>query len=173
MEDMHSDNLAALKEDMIAFIKGHGMRYFPAGVAEDIPRIWWDDPDSTHAGESVLESSKESWKDFVEMAKAAGAPMVCVGEDSVDKTTLELLATELQQISSAEAFGPEMEKLDGLFLQIGKVGHIELAFAHQGILFVHESATEWYRHYRAIVDAIDDLQELIENAYGSEDEEQA
>jgi hypothetical protein len=174
MEGMHSENLLALKDDMIAFIEGHGMRHFPAVIPEDTPRVWWNDPDSDSIAGNGNESLRESWKDFVEMAKAAGAPMVCIGEDVLDKTTLELLVAELQEMSSAEAFGPEMEKLDSLSLQVGKVGHIELAFAHQGILFVHESATEWYRHYRQMVDTIDSLQELIEKAYGDDaDEEQA
>ena len=48
------------------------------------------------------------------MAKTAGAPLVCIGEDSVDRTTLELLASELQDISSAESSGPEMDKLNRL-----------------------------------------------------------
>ena len=98
------------------------------------------------------------------MAKTAGAPLVCIGEDSVDRTTLELLASELQDLSSTDASGPETDKLNRLFLEIGKVGHIELAFAHQGILFVHETQTEWYREYRAMVNTVDSLQDLIENA---------
>jgi hypothetical protein len=105
------------------------------------------------------------------MAKTAGAPLVCIGEDSVDRSTLELLASELQEISTSEGSGPEMDKLNQLFLEIGKVGHIELAFAHQGILFVHETQTEWYREYRAMVNTVDSLQELIENALEQDDEE--
>ena len=168
MERMDSNNLTSLKDDMIAFIEGHGMRHFPALIPEDTPRVWWSDPE---AADDNAPSSKESWKDFVEMAKTAGAPLVCIGEDSVDRTTLELLASELQDISSAEASGPEMDKLNRLFLEIGKVGHIELAFAHQGILFVHETQTEWYREYRAMVNTVDSLQELIENALEEDDED--
>ncbi len=29
--------------------------------------------------QSIRESISESWKDFVEMAKTAGAPLVCIG----------------------------------------------------------------------------------------------
>jgi hypothetical protein len=171
MEGMNPDDLTPLKDDMIAFIEGHGMRHFPALIPEDTPRVWWNDPDP--AGANVQESAKESWKDFVEMAKTAGAPMVCIGEDILDKPTLELLTTEFQELSAAESFGAETEKLDRLFLQVGKLGHIELAFAHNGILFVHESATRWYRQYREMVDMIDNLQDLIENVYNDDDEEQA
>ena len=93
---MTIDNLATLKDDMIAFIEGHGMRYFPALIPEDTPRVWWNDPEPTL---SIVENTKESWKDFVEMAKTAGAPLVCIGEDTLDKTMVELLVSELQEIS--------------------------------------------------------------------------
>lgn len=166
---MDSNNLTSLKDDMIAFIEGHGMRHFPALIPEDTPRVWWNDQETS---DSTVDSTKESWKDFVEMAKTAGAPLVCIGEDSVDRTTLELLARELQDLSSTDASGPEMDKLNRLFLEIDKVGHIELAFAHQGILFVHETQTEWYREYRAMVNTVDGLQDLIENALDEDDEEQ-
>jgi len=165
---MDSNNLTPLKDDMIAFIEGHGMRHFPALIPEDTPRVWWSDPE---AADDNAPSSKESWKDFVEMAKTAGAPLVCIGEDSVDRATLELLAGELQDMSNTEDSGLEMDKLNRLFLQIGKVGHIELAFPHQGILFVHETQTEWYREYRAMVNTIDSLQELIEDALEEDDED--
>ena len=38
---MNSDNLNTLKDDMVAFIEGHGMRHFPALITEDTPRVWW------------------------------------------------------------------------------------------------------------------------------------
>ncbi|MGH9615582.1 MAG: hypothetical protein ACRD28_02490 [Acidobacteriaceae bacterium] len=164
---MDQNNLASLKDDMIAFIEGHGMRHFPALIPEDIQRVWWNDHQMT---DSATEISKESWKDFVEMAKTAGAPLVCVGEDSVDRATLELLSSELQEVSDSDA-GPEQDQINRLFLEIGKVGHIEMAFAHQGILFVHETQTEWYRDYRAMVNTVDSLQELIENVIETDDEE--
>ena len=170
MERMDSNNLTSLKDDMIAFIEGHGMRHFPALIPEDMPRVWWNDPD---LADTRADSVKESWKDFVEMAKTAGAPLVCIGEDSVDRTTLELLAGELKDLSGLKASDPENEKINRLFLEIGKVGHIELAFAHQGILFVHETQTEWYREYRAMVNTVDSLQDLIESRLDEDiDEEQ-
>lgn len=168
MKGMNSDNLNALKDDMVAFVEGHGMRHFPALIPHDTPRVWWHNAGPIGALSYIHESSKEDWKDFVEMAKSVGAAMVLIGEDSVDKTTLDLLASELEDFSDAETFAREMERLDSLLRQVGKLGHIELAFAHQGILFVHESSTEWYRQYREIVDTIEDLQDLTENGYDEE-----
>ena len=62
---METDNLVALKDDMVAFIEGHGLRRLPGYVTEDIPAILWEG-----------EDNPDSWKDFVEMAKHAGALFV-------------------------------------------------------------------------------------------------
>jgi hypothetical protein len=57
---MNPDDLTSLKDDMTAFIEGHGMRRFSGYVGEDVPTVEWE------AGENP-----DSWKDFVELAKAA------------------------------------------------------------------------------------------------------
>ena len=36
---------------------------------------------------------------------------------------------------------------------------------------MHETQTEWYREYRAMVNTVDSLQELIENALEEDDED--
>jgi hypothetical protein len=163
---MTTENLAALKDDMIAFVEGHGMRYFPALIPEDCPRVWWSDEEA-----EVHEGASDSWKDFVEMAKTAGAPMVCIAEDRLERATLELLTGELEEAASPQAFAVEMEKLDGLYPQVGKVGHLELAFAHQGVLFVHETATAWYHDYREMLDTLEELTDLSADVFDDEDEE--
>src|SRR2546423_14720170 len=60
------DDLSGLKDDMIAFIEGHGMRRFHGYVDHDeVQSIVWK------GGENP-----ESWKDFVDWAKAAGEPFL-------------------------------------------------------------------------------------------------
>lgn len=166
---MSSDNLLNLKDDMVAFIEGHGMRHFPALIPEDTPRVWWNDSEAT---EGIHQGPNESWKDFVEMAKTVGARMVCIGEDMLEKTVLELLINELQEISGGDGFGVQAEKASDLFMQVGKLGHIELAFAHEGILFVHETATEWYKRYRELVETVEHLQDILEDAYDDDVDEE-
>src|SRR6185437_4032768 len=55
---MPPDNLHSLKDDMIAFIEGHGMKRLPGFVMEDVASVLWED-----------DQNPDSWKDFVEMAK--------------------------------------------------------------------------------------------------------
>jgi hypothetical protein len=60
------DDLAGLKDDMIAFVEGHGMKRFHGYVdGEEVPSVIWKSQDNP-----------ESWKDFVELAKAANAPFL-------------------------------------------------------------------------------------------------
>ena len=60
---MQPDNLISLKDDMVAFIAGHGMRRFNGYVTEEVPTVIFEDEDP------------DAWKDFVEHAKAAGAAL--------------------------------------------------------------------------------------------------
>ena len=53
-----ADDLHLLKDDMHAFIVGHGLGRFHAYIGEDMNSVLWDssgDPDS--------------WKDFIELNK--------------------------------------------------------------------------------------------------------
>lgn len=155
-----TDNLAILKDDMIAFIEGHGIRHFPALIPEDAPRVWWNDPDN-----------QESWKDFVEMAKTVNVPLIMIGEDQLEKATLEMLLEELQELTTLNEVVADTEEAQLLQQHIGKIGHIELAFAHQGFLFVHETVTGWYTQYRGLVETIDYMQDVFDPGTTTDDEE--
>src|SRR6201996_7801916 len=65
---MNLDDLTGLKDDMVAFIAGHGMRRMKAYVPEEVPSVVFEDDDP------------DGWKDFVEHAKAANAPFLTMSE---------------------------------------------------------------------------------------------
>src|SRR5579875_213083 len=65
---MVQDDLSPLKDDMVAFIAGHGMRRMGAFVPESVPSVMFE--------EETLQGDPDGWKDFVEHAKAAGAPFI-------------------------------------------------------------------------------------------------
>ena len=155
------DNLLVLKDDMIAFIEGHGIRHFPAMIPEDAQRIWWNDPANT-----------ESWKDFVEMAKAVNAPLILMAEEELDGTTLETLLEELQELAAQEDVELDLGQPEQLLQHAGKTGHIELAFPYQGFLFVHATMTAWYGQYSQLVETISSLQELLDEAGEDDGEEE-
>jgi hypothetical protein len=141
---MMQTSLLSLKDDMVAFIAGHGLRRIPAFVGEEVPTVLWDDEDNA-----------DSWKDFVETAKAAEAPFLTMSEVRLEKADLELLIEELQESGFPDGEPPELEEAQSLAAYVGKVGHIQLGFAHQGIVFLHESTTAWYERYQNILESLD------------------
>ena len=57
------DDLTTVKDDMIAFVEGHGMRRFHGYVDfEEVQCVMWE-----------TGGNPDGWKDFVELAKSAGA----------------------------------------------------------------------------------------------------
>lgn len=141
---MTQSSLLTLKDDMVAFIAGHGLRRIPAHIGDEAPTVLWDDEDNA-----------DSWKDFVETAKAAGAVFLTMSEARLEKADLELLIEELQESNYADDDAPELDDAQSLAAYVGKVGYIQLGFAHQGILFLHETATPWYDRYQNLVESID------------------
>jgi hypothetical protein len=154
---MIQTSLLSLKDDMVAFIEGHGLRRVPAYVgSEDVPTVLWDD-----------EENVDSWKDFVETAKAAGAPFLTMSEIRLEKSDLELLIEELNEASFPDPEAPELDEAQSLATYVGKVGFIQLGFAHQGVFFLHESTTPWYKRYQNLLDSLD----FGDIAYGGADED--
>jgi hypothetical protein len=139
------DDLASLKDDMIAFIEGHGMRRFPAYVdSEEVP--------------SVLCKSggnPDAWKDFVELAKAAAAPFLAMDSWVLERQELDEL---VQRLSNAEfANDEELEDARWLRTYVGKTGFVQLGFAHQGVMWTYEAGTPWYERYQRLVELADDF----------------
>ena len=81
-----SDDLSNLKDDMTAFILGHGLSRFQGYVTEEVRSVMWDPRDNP-----------ESWKDFVELAKKAGAQFLCMDEDVLQRDELDYLIQRLQR----------------------------------------------------------------------------
>ncbi len=159
---MSQDSLHTLKDDMVAFIQGHGLRAVPAYVGEEVPTVLWED-----------EENPDSWKDFVEAAKAAGAPFLTMSDVTLDQEELDLLVEELQETNFPDEEVPEIEEAQTLSAHVGSVGFIQLGFAHQGVVFLHENTTEWYEHYQQLLDSLENFGNVvIEDTDEDDDEEQ-
>src|SRR5437660_12369890 len=76
---MTPDDLSGLKDDMIAFIEGHGLRRFHGYVDYDeVPAIMWKTGDNT-----------DGWKHFVELAKSSGAPFLTMDSCTLKRDQLD------------------------------------------------------------------------------------
>jgi len=141
----YRDDLASLKDDMVAFVEGHGMRRFHGYVdSEEVQTVL-----------CKSEDNPDSWKDFVELAKAASAPFVSMDSWQLEREELEELTQRLNntEFTSDE----ELEDARWLRTYLGKTGFVQLGFAHQGIAWVYEATTPWYERYQHLVEMADDF----------------
>lgn len=130
---------------MIAFIEGHGMRRFPGFVDfEEVQSVSWKS-----------EDNPDGWKDFVELAKAAGVPFLTMDSWRLEREELDGL---IHRLSNAEFTNDEdIEDARWLRTYIGKTGFVQLGFAHQGVMMVYEASTPWYERYQSIVEMADEF----------------
>lgn len=157
---MSTDNLIALKDDMVAFIEGHGIKRLPGYVTEEVPSIVWEDKDNP-----------DSWKDFVEMAQHVGAPFITFSEMSIDSEDLDSLAEDASEMNFPDEEANEMVEAEWLRKFAGKIGFIQLGFMHQGVAILHETTTEWYERYQELVDDLDSFNDIVID--DSDDENEA
>ncbi|MCL2661124.1 MAG: hypothetical protein FWD64_11495 [Acidobacteriaceae bacterium] len=149
---MRTDNLHSLKDDMVAFISGLGLRRIRGYVTEDIPTVL------------VENHGPDAWKDFVENAKASGAALLTMSEAVLEKDeVLSLLAEMHEQVfEGAEA---ELDEAENLLHHVGKTGFLQLGFPHQGVMFLFEVETEWYEIYESLQESVYALNGLLTDGH--------
>src|SRR6202020_907217 len=138
---MQPDNLISLKDDMIAFIAGHGMRRLNAYVTEEVPTVIFE------------EENPDGWKDFVEHAKAAGAPFITMSEVILEKADVAILLDQLRDDTFPNS-SEEIDDAEYLVNHVGKIGYLQLGFAHQGVMFIFEVATDWYDSFQSLMETV-------------------
>jgi hypothetical protein len=139
------DDLSTLKDDMIAFVEGHGMRRFLGFVnLEETQCIMWDGDDNPDA-----------WKDFVELAKASGAPFLTMHAWLLNREELDELVKRLgtAQFTSDD----DVEDARWLRTYIGKIGFLQLGWPYQGSVMLYEVGTLWYERYQRLVEISEDF----------------
>ena len=141
---MSTDNLLSLKDDMVAFIEGHGLHRLPGYVTDDIPSIVWEGQDNPDA-----------WKDFVEMAKHVGAPFVTFSEMTLEREELDALIEEAGEMNFPDEEATELVEAKWLRKYAGMLGYIQLGFVYQGLVFLHETTTEWYERFQTLLEDIE------------------
>jgi hypothetical protein len=159
---MRTDNLLSLKDDMVAFIEGHGLQRLPGYVTEDIPSILWEG-----------RGNPDAWKDFVEMAKHVGAPFVTFSEMTLEREELDALIEEAGEMNFPDEEATELVEAKWLRKYAGMLGYIQLGFIYQGLVFLHETTTEWYERYQDLLENLESFQDIvIDDAHSHDDEDE-
>ena len=153
-QDLHN-----LKDDMVAFIEGHGMKRFQGYVKDELPSVPW----------SAEENQPDGWKDFVELAKASGVHFVTMSHSSLDAEDVDFLVERLEDLSYLTE--EDLEEARWLKNFVGKVGHVQLGFPCQGVMFLYEVSTEWYENFERLESTADEFDGILLDDDDSEEEE--
>src|SRR5271166_6326235 len=158
---MSTENLLPLKDDMVAFIEGHGLKRLPGYVTEDIPSIVWEG-----------QENPDAWKDFVEMAKHVGSPFVTFSEMTLEREELDALIEEAGEMNFPDEEATELVEAQWLRKYAGMLGYVQLGFVYQGTVFLHETTTEWYERFQTLLEDIEAFQDIvIDDAHAHDDDE--
>jgi hypothetical protein len=138
-------DLDSLKVELIDYIAAEGFALFRSqpGSLEGLPMIFWD------------TDAHPEYKAFLAVAKAAGASVVIYGHREFQAEEID---DALEQMKDCE-FGREerrsMERtLAGLRPYAGATCSLEMAFDHQGRLYVFELVTDWFQTFADISDLL-------------------
>jgi hypothetical protein len=150
-------NLATLKDDMTAFIEGHGMRRFHGHVHDDVQSVMWDP-----------EDNPDAWKDFVELAKAAGAAFITMSAATLAADELDNVIDQLRTANYPNDEDIEDARL--LRTHVGKTGYIQLGFPCQGTMFLYEISTDWYDRFQQLAELAEEFGGMVIDESGQDDE---
>jgi len=139
------DDLTIIKDDMIAFIEGHGMSRFHGYVDyEEVQCVMWE-----------MGDNPDGWKDFVELAKSAGAPFLTMHAWKLEREELDDLVDRLSHSEFGD--GDDVEDARWLRTHVGKVGFLQLGWSYQGSMFLCENSTDWYDRYQRLLEVSEDF----------------
>lgn len=144
-----TEDLSPIKDDMQAFIAGHGLRLMKAFVPEDVPSVLFEDEDP------------DAWKDFVEHAKAAGTPFLTLSEVTLEPEDVATLIGQVRDQDYPNHDPDELEEAQDLTQHVGRIGYLQLSFSSGGVLYLYEIATEWYDRFQELLDTIGDLGQIV------------
>jgi len=154
------DDLTGLKDDMTAFIEGHGLKRFQGYVAEEVPSVNWD-----------ARGDADAWKDFVELAKHAGASFFTMNDALLAQADVDFLVERLR--NSRFPNEEDIEEARWLRAYIGKTGFLQLGWPQQGVMFLYEISTAWYDRYQGLLEMAEEFDGTVpDEATGSDPEEE-
>ena len=143
------EDLTSVKDDMIAFIAGHGIRRMNAYVSEDVPTVIFEAEDG------------DSWKDFVEHAKAANAPFISMSEVVLEPEDVATLMEQVRSHNYPDQDAPELHEAQELTEHVGQTGYLQLGFSAGGVMYLFETATDWYDTFQTLMETITELGQII------------
>jgi hypothetical protein len=107
------------------------------------------------------------------MAKHVGAPFVTFSEMTMEREELDALIEEAGEMNFPDEEATELVEAKWLRKYSGMLGYIQLGFVYQGLVFLHETTTEWYERFQTLLEDIEAFQDIvIDDAHPQDEEEE-
>jgi hypothetical protein len=148
-------DLDSLKAELLDYIAVEGFALFQtqAGSLEGLSMIFWD------------TDANPEYKAFLAVAKTAGARVVIYGHREFEAEEIDDALEQMKDCELGREERRSMERsLSGLRSFVGSTCTLEIAFDHQGRLYVFELVTDWFQTFA-------DLSDLLLTASSADDDE--
>jgi hypothetical protein len=91
---------------------------------------------------------------------------------SLEREELDALAEEAGEMNFPDEESTELVEAQWLRKYAGMLGYIQLGFVYQGLVFLHETTTEWYERYQTLLEDIESFQDIvIDDTHRDEEDE--
>ena len=87
----------------------------------------------------------------------------------LEKSDIAMLLEQIRDQNFPDEDAAEIDDAEYLVNHVGKIGYLQLGFAHQGIMFIFETATEWYERFQNLIETVTDIGGIIVDDRDSED----
>ena len=84
-----------------------------------------------------------------------------MSEVILEKSDIAILLDQLREQSFPDEDARELDDAEYLVNHVGKVGYLQLGFAHQGVMFIFETATEWYDRFQTLIETVTDFGGIV------------
>ena len=138
-------NLDSLKKELLDYLVAEGFTVFRSrpGAMEGLPTVSWD------------TDAHPEYEPYLNVAKAAGARIVLFADREFQSEEID---DALEQCQDSDLGPGELRPIErGLADLRAFVGHtctIEMAFDHEGRLYVYELMTDWFQTYVDLSDLL-------------------
>jgi hypothetical protein len=80
---------------------------------------------------------------------------------SLESEELDELIDEAGEMNFPDEESTELVEAHWLRKYAGMLGYIQLGFVYQGLVFIHETTTEWYERYQTLLEDIESFQDIV------------
>jgi len=135
-----NDSLKQTLREVEKYLKQEGFTVF-YGIQEET---------SDHLTEVLWAEDKRRWRDFLQAAKEAGAKMMVLQVDSLEKDELENTLLSMQEEETPAQTTAELEK------HVGEIGHFGLFWFKDGIKYSYDMSTDWWDQFAELAGEYDE-----------------